>query len=307
MHNGIDLTLIVMTYNGQKTLERALESIRSQTYRNMKIVIVDDSSSDQTMAINERFAQADPRVTVIRHEKNKGLRGNFLFCSTQVSTPYFTWLHQDDFYQSPDYLTLLMAKIKAENLDLAFPAIQKFRSDEAGNKVDLPSRNPHLESTDSHYQKHKKLLTQSYIGYQVIYGVMKKEILGLLPLWLDSIYGKEPDEEPYCHFVLSRFSFGMVPEVAYVKDMTSSHYYKRSAASHLSPIFWNTVASIGLIAQSPHYSSSQKLMLAFLKTLRSAYTLVSRFFESTGKSQAGQTAKEQLSAEPEKVMLPRRS
>jgi glycosyltransferase involved in cell wall biosynthesis len=59
------ITVIIPAYNAAATLDRTLESVRSQSYRDIEILIVDDGSRDETPRIVERHAAADDRVRLI--------------------------------------------------------------------------------------------------------------------------------------------------------------------------------------------------------------------------------------------------
>jgi glycosyltransferase involved in cell wall biosynthesis len=66
------VTVIVPAYNAEHTIEIALDSLRSQTWTNLEILVVDDVSSDATVEVVERVAALDPRVRVIRRTENGG-------------------------------------------------------------------------------------------------------------------------------------------------------------------------------------------------------------------------------------------
>ena len=66
------LSVIVPVYKVEPWLERCVESIRNQTYRNLEIILVDDGSPDQCGEICDNFARKDRRIRVI-HRENGGL------------------------------------------------------------------------------------------------------------------------------------------------------------------------------------------------------------------------------------------
>ncbi len=66
------ISVIVPAYNIEKYLERCVESICAQTYRNIEIIIVDDGSTDNTAEIIDRLAENDARIVPI-HKKNGGV------------------------------------------------------------------------------------------------------------------------------------------------------------------------------------------------------------------------------------------
>jgi glycosyltransferase involved in cell wall biosynthesis len=63
------VSILTPVYNGQEFLRECIESILNQTYRNYEYIIVDNSSTDGTPGIIERYARADKRIRVYRNEK----------------------------------------------------------------------------------------------------------------------------------------------------------------------------------------------------------------------------------------------
>lgn len=72
MQQNILVSVIVPVYNVEEYLGRCVESILSQTYRNLEVILVDDGARDSSGAICDDYAAKDPRVIVI-HKKNGGL------------------------------------------------------------------------------------------------------------------------------------------------------------------------------------------------------------------------------------------
>lgn len=68
------ISVIVPVFNTEPYLRKCLESICSQSYRNLEIICVDDESPDNSQAILQEFAEKDSRIKVIS-QKNKGLSG----------------------------------------------------------------------------------------------------------------------------------------------------------------------------------------------------------------------------------------
>ena len=66
------VSVIVPVYNAEKYLEKCIESIRSQTYVHLDIILVNDGSTDSSLNICRRYQQIDSRIRVIS-QKNQGL------------------------------------------------------------------------------------------------------------------------------------------------------------------------------------------------------------------------------------------
>ncbi|MCH5279569.1 MAG: glycosyltransferase family 2 protein [Christensenellaceae bacterium] len=66
------ISVIIPVFNGEDRVERAIESVLSQTVENMEIIIVDDGSTDGTYEVIERIAEKDLRIRILRNSINIG-------------------------------------------------------------------------------------------------------------------------------------------------------------------------------------------------------------------------------------------
>lgn len=66
------ISVILPFYNNERYLEAAIKSILKQTYRSFELLLLDDGSTDASLAIAQKYAQIDPRVKV-HHHANMGL------------------------------------------------------------------------------------------------------------------------------------------------------------------------------------------------------------------------------------------
>jgi glycosyltransferase involved in cell wall biosynthesis len=78
-------------FNGEKYLAEALDSILSQTYRDFKLIISDNASTDRTEQICREYAAKDRRIRYYRNEKNIGAPKNFNRVFELSSGKYFRW------------------------------------------------------------------------------------------------------------------------------------------------------------------------------------------------------------------------
>ena len=70
--NGPLVTVIMPAFNAQETIAAALGSLLAQTHRQLQIIVVDDASSDATVAIAETLAADDDRISVVALTRNSG-------------------------------------------------------------------------------------------------------------------------------------------------------------------------------------------------------------------------------------------
>ena len=102
------ITVIVPVYNAEKTLKKCVDSLLSQTHKNMEIILVDDGSKDLSPAICDTYEKEDGRIKVFHKEnggsssaRNEGLR--------HATGDYVGFCDSDDYVEADMYASLLSA------------------------------------------------------------------------------------------------------------------------------------------------------------------------------------------------------
>lgn len=114
MNDAESVSVCVPTYNGEAYLREALQSAVAQTYPHFEVLIVDDGSSDGTLAIANEFAAAYPQVRIVRNSVSKGMVGNWERCVVEAKFPWIKYLFQDDVLHE-SCLEKMMALCKKHN------------------------------------------------------------------------------------------------------------------------------------------------------------------------------------------------
>ncbi len=110
------ISVIVPVYNVEPYLERCLDSIINNTYRNLEIICVDDGSPDGCGAILDRYAQMDERFVVI-HKENGGVSSARNRGLDVAMGEYIAFIDPDDWVH-PQYFQILLNLQKRDNYDL---------------------------------------------------------------------------------------------------------------------------------------------------------------------------------------------
>lgn len=111
---GLPLSICVPTYNGERYIRQALESILSQSYRDFEVIVVDDGSTDQTVDLIQLVqAFGDPRLRVYQNRQRLGIPRNWNKCLDLASGEYVCIFHQDD-TMLPDNVARKMAVLRAD-------------------------------------------------------------------------------------------------------------------------------------------------------------------------------------------------
>ena len=67
------VSVIMPTYNSQKYVKFSIESVLSQSFKNLELIIVDDCSEDKTMKILKQYQIKDSRIKIVKTKKNSGV------------------------------------------------------------------------------------------------------------------------------------------------------------------------------------------------------------------------------------------
>lgn len=111
------VSVIMLTYNREKLVGRAVESILGQTWRDFEFIIVDNGSTDQSGQIADSYASQDDRIRVIHRERgNIGAGRNTGLDAARGE--YLTFIDDDD-WAEPDFLEFLLGLIQENQADVA--------------------------------------------------------------------------------------------------------------------------------------------------------------------------------------------
>ncbi len=111
------ISVIVPVYKVEKYLNKCIESIVNQTYKNLEIILVDDGSPDECGKICDNYAQKDMRIKVI-HKENGGLSDARNAGINISNGKYISFIDSDD-YIDLEYIELLYKTIKKDKSDMA--------------------------------------------------------------------------------------------------------------------------------------------------------------------------------------------
>ncbi len=121
----------IPTYNGERFIAEAIATIFAQTYPNLELIICDDGSSDQTVAIAQSFQkQANFPINIIVYS-NQGLAQNSNNCINNSQGKYIKLLFQDDLLD-PNCIELMVEKAEQDpEIGLVFSPRSMFFSDQS--------------------------------------------------------------------------------------------------------------------------------------------------------------------------------
>jgi len=111
MSRNIIISIIIPVYNAERYLQRCLNSVVGQTYKDLEIILVDDGSTDKSPEICDYYAKKDTRIKVI-HKKNGG-PSLAREAGIKIATgDYISFVDADDYIDEDMYKILVKETIK---------------------------------------------------------------------------------------------------------------------------------------------------------------------------------------------------
>lgn len=137
----MSISVVIPAYNAAVFLEQTVRSVQAQTLPDWEMVIVDDGSLDDTRAVAEALAHADPRIRVV-WQPNQGVAAarNCGGRESQASRPYLLFLDHDDVLM-PDAMIELRELLDRSPRAPAAAGAMRF-VDASGAPVDRPDWRP---------------------------------------------------------------------------------------------------------------------------------------------------------------------
>jgi glycosyltransferase involved in cell wall biosynthesis len=130
------VSIILPTYNGAATLNRAIKSVLSQTYQNWELIIISDGSADGTKALVEKFSSADERIIFIENEHNMGIQKTLNKGLSFAKGEYVARIDDDDVWTDPAKLFVQIAFFE-EHPGYVLVGTDAIVADENGNNLSV--------------------------------------------------------------------------------------------------------------------------------------------------------------------------
>ena len=118
------ISVIVPVYNVEKYLKKCVNSITSQTYENLEILLVDDGLTDSSGQICNEFEKNDARIKVI-HKKNGGLSDARNAGLDRAKGQYYAFIDSDDYIQD-NTIEIMLNAVKKNKSEIAICNMIRF-------------------------------------------------------------------------------------------------------------------------------------------------------------------------------------
>ncbi len=158
----VKLTVIVTVYNIAAYLPRFFESMARQTYKDYILLVIDDGSEDDSLAVCRRYADLDPRIRVVPSE-HRGITGIKNYAMELIETEFNAYVDGDD-YVEPDYLKHLMDAREKYDADLVISRVQ-YLLENGAVEGEFCSRGEMYISSEEFREKLPMLLDDRRLNY----------------------------------------------------------------------------------------------------------------------------------------------
>ena len=140
------ISIVIPVYNASHTIERCIKSVLSQTYPQFELIIIDDGSTDNSLAICKKIAMSDSRI-IIQHQDNNGVSAARNLGIALCNGEWISWLDSDD-YLGDHFLQDLITN--TSNCDIIIGGYLKIdmKSNKEVKGVQFPNKYIHERKDD---------------------------------------------------------------------------------------------------------------------------------------------------------------
>lgn len=170
------ITIFIPVYNGEKFLHKTLTSIQNQTYTNFEVLLVDDSSTDNSKSILNDFANSDSRFKIFTKQNGGSVACSWNFIMSKIKGDFVFYSSQDDIF-SVDLLEKMVEKQIETDADTVVPDMEFYYENTPNNeqiiglngnrKITLNGKQACIESI--HWNIHGFTLTRTSIVKQELF------------------------------------------------------------------------------------------------------------------------------------------
>ena len=169
----------VPTYCRPQELRRLLNSLVTQTYQNLEIIVSDNCSLDSpSKAVVKEFASADCRIKYFQQPQNIGIFHNYKYVLDMSQGDYFAWAADDD-WRAPEFVETCLREFQRSDAIILVNTYSQLTHPKTGQAlaVDQGCTTVELAAPKRYRQYLSSIYTiQSAVG-DLMYGLMKRQIV----------------------------------------------------------------------------------------------------------------------------------
>ncbi len=160
------ISVVIPVYNVKPYLERCVNSVLCQTYKDLEIILVDDGSTDGSSELSEQITTKDQRIRVI-HQRNQGVSAARNTGIREAKGEYVIFMDSDDFWLIDDGLETVMSQCKETTELICFKVVDIWKEGRQSLSPDynleIISRQPNTQALFSYLIKSQALRLTAWI------------------------------------------------------------------------------------------------------------------------------------------------
>jgi len=151
------VSVCLPTFNGEKYLQEALDSLSSQTYPNLELIVSDDASQDKSLELIKNFQQSWKFPVSIHHHTPSTIGANWNNCLRHASGKYIKFLFQDDVLYPECIEKLVNAAEQDEQIGIVFCQRDFILEENSPETQEWVSRFKDLQETDDFFKNSNRI------------------------------------------------------------------------------------------------------------------------------------------------------
>lgn len=279
------ISIIVPVYKAETYIKRCIDSLISQTYANIEIILVDDGSPDNSGKICDEYANKDGRIKVI-HKENGGVSSTRNVAISKSTGKYIVFVDSDDWLET-NAIESLYKTLITENVDMV-----------RGHYFINTDETENIATFNQIVQERKKIFTDTDEFKNVI---LRSFLEGNIPgyLWLfimkrDLIVGEKPFKEDIslAEDLLLLIEIFSRAKSIYFYDMPLYHYYMNdSGLTRASAYYQKNIKNMPMLTEyfeeviTQSWNDSKLVEIRKAATVKTIMSYVYALYKQTEKKE----------------------
>lgn len=234
------ISVITLSYNYARFLPRTIEAILSQDYTNIQHIIIDDGSTDDSIAVARAYAEKDSRIEVIASEKNRGACASYGVAYEYIKGDFVCSIDADDVPHQTKFRKQLAFFLDNPDYDLVSTYIEVI--DGQGAVVESPNLQEEWVNKARDLNDLSNWMSGNYVAHSAV--MMRRGAHDKIGT-LDPNMVYAPDYEHFTRFVVNGHKIATLPEklLSYrVHNNNITHKNPQATFIEFIYVFWKWIA-----------------------------------------------------------------
>lgn len=186
-----NISVIIPCYNTEKYIDKCLNSILNQTYKNLEIILIDDVSSDNTWNKINDYSKKHSNIIAIKNKKNSGAAYSRNIALKYAQYDLISFIDSDD-YIEPNYYETMIKTLERDNSDIVVCDVYiKYDQVEGNDIISKVSTKPYdkysfINNGLAASPCNKLFKKEALLKYPFPEGIMNEDIATVLPMLIDA-------------------------------------------------------------------------------------------------------------------------